>query len=200
MLIDIGRLARGGLHPARRLLRSHWCIDPALGGRCCPPILRRRGTAHCVCAAGLRRRPTGTPPRDDRRLARTRRPGRGPANRGIARRRCDRALGRVPVAGARSQSPEFFTGFFETSVEPGRDDRRGAGATQRTGRLRTTRSSPDGPMTGRSSRWRRSADEWPSANMGPTPLPRASATEAALAGGASIAAAAALADEATTPG
>jgi len=103
----------------------------------------------------------------------------------------------------------FYTGVFSTLMEPDelivevRVPRTGAGA--------------DGASAGRSAargrayeKFTRRANDWAIVgvavvdgrvglvNMGPTPL-RASATEAALADGASITEAAALADEATDP-
>jgi aerobic carbon-monoxide dehydrogenase medium subunit len=93
---------------------------------------------------------------------------------------------------------EFFTGFFETSMEPG----------ELIVEVRVPRTGADGWAY---EKFVRRANDWAIvavatvggrvalANMGPTPL-RAAATEAALAGGASIAEAAALADEGTSPG
>ncbi len=92
---------------------------------------------------------------------------------------------------------DFFTGFFETSMEFGE-------------LIVEVRIPRTGPSWGYEKFTRRSND-WAIVavatvggrvalgNMGSTPL-RASATEAALAAGASIAEAAALADEGTSPG
>jgi carbon-monoxide dehydrogenase medium subunit len=93
---------------------------------------------------------------------------------------------------------EYFTGFFETSMEPG----------ELVVEVRVPRTGPGGWAY---EKFTRRANDWAIVavatvggrvalgNMGPTPL-RASATEAALAAGASIADAAALADEGTSPG
>ena len=93
---------------------------------------------------------------------------------------------------------EFFTGFFETSMEPG----------EMIVEVRVPRTGPAGWGY---EKFTRRANDWAIVavatvdgrvalgNMGSTPL-RASATEAALAGGASIEDAAALADEGTYPG
>jgi carbon-monoxide dehydrogenase medium subunit len=93
---------------------------------------------------------------------------------------------------------EFFTGFFETSMEPG----------EMLVEVRVPRTGPSGWGY---EKFTRRANDWAIVavaavnghvalgNMGSTPL-RASATESALASGASIDDAAALADEGTSPG
>jgi carbon-monoxide dehydrogenase medium subunit len=93
---------------------------------------------------------------------------------------------------------DFFTGFFETSLEPGellaavRVPRRPGAAW---GYQKFTRRANDWAIVGVAAIDGRIA----LANMGPTPL-RASAAEQALAGGSSIAEAAELAAEGTEPG
>jgi carbon-monoxide dehydrogenase medium subunit len=94
---------------------------------------------------------------------------------------------------------EFFTGFFETAMDP---------ATEMIVEIRVPRTGPSGFGY---EKFTRRANDWAIVavatvggrvalgNMGSTPL-RAAATEAALAGGASIAEAALLADEGTNPG
>ena len=105
---------------------------------------------------------------------------------------------------------EFFTGVFSTAAEPdelivevrvprtSRDRASAGGSSRRWRRAGPTRSSPAGPTTGRSSGVAVVDGRVGLVNMGSTPL-RASATEAALAGGASIADAAAVADQGTEP-
>ncbi len=121
--------------------------------------------------------------------------------------------GEVVLRGPRGERTvpmaQFCTGVFETALEP--DELVVEIRVPRTG-------SGDGASAGRSAsaagwayeKFVRRANDWAIVgvavvdgrvglvNMGPTPL-RASATEAALAGGASIADAAALADEGTDP-
>ncbi|WP_127782061.1 xanthine dehydrogenase family protein subunit M [Rhodococcus sp. X156] len=92
---------------------------------------------------------------------------------------------------------EFFRGFFETAV--GEDEMLVEVRVPRTGHLgwgyeKFTRRANDWPIIAAAAVDGRVA----LANMGPTVL-RATATEQALAGGASIADAAALADEGTSP-
>jgi carbon-monoxide dehydrogenase medium subunit len=93
---------------------------------------------------------------------------------------------------------DFFTGFFETAMEPG----------EMIVEVRVPRSGSGGWAY---EKFTRRANDWAIiavaavggrvalGNMGSTPL-RATATEAALAAGASIEDAAALADEGTSPG
>lgn len=101
---------------------------------------------------------------------------------------------RVPIT-------EFFTGVFSTAAEP----------DELIVEVRVPRTGGGGSAVGWAyEKFTRRANDWAIVgvavvdgrvglvNMGSTPL-RASATEAALAGGASIADAAALADEGTEP-
>jgi carbon-monoxide dehydrogenase medium subunit len=93
---------------------------------------------------------------------------------------------------------EFFTGFFETCLEPGE--------------LLTAVRVPRLPGVGWGyQKFTRRANDWAIvgaaaiagrialANMGPTPI-RAAAAEEALAGGASVGEAAAFAADGTSPG
>jgi carbon-monoxide dehydrogenase medium subunit len=102
-------------------------------------------------------------------------------------------------AGTRNVAAEdFFTGFFETSLEPGelitavRVPRRPGAAW---GYQKFVRRANDWAIVGAAAIDGRIA----LANMGPTPL-RARAAEQALADGASAAEAAELAAEGTEPG
>jgi aerobic carbon-monoxide dehydrogenase medium subunit len=103
-----------------------------------------------------------------------------------------------PQGARRVPAGDFFTGFFETCLEPGE--------------LLTAIRIPRLPGVGWGyQKFTRRANDWAIvgaaaidgrialANMGPTPL-RATAAEAALAGGASVRDAAALAADGTSPG
>ena len=109
--------------------------------------------------------------------------------------------GTVTLRGPRGERhvpiTEFYTGVFSTAMEP----------DELVVEIRVPRTGAAGWAY---EKFTRRANDWAIVgvavvdgrvglvNMGPTPL-RASATEAALAGGASIAEAAALADEGTDP-
>ena len=203
-LVDIGRLADlayvrdGGTHVAIGALTRHAAVaaDPLLAEHC--PIVSH--------TAGQIGDPQVRSSRHDRRHARPRRPGLRPA-RGDAR-----ARRRVVVArdGRRAGDPGdgVLHRRLRDGVGAGRGPRRGAGAearrarragatSRRTAARRTGRPSASrrsSTATTARSRARRSA----SSTWARTPL-RAKAAEDALAGGASVADAAALVTDGAEP-
>jgi carbon-monoxide dehydrogenase medium subunit len=175
--VAIGALTRHAMVASSALLAAEAPLIARAAGLVGDPQVRHRGTiggslAHADPAADL---PTATLASDATVVV-----------HGAAGRR------EVPIT-------EFFTGFFQTSMDP---------ATEMIVEVRVPRT---GTAHWGYEKFTRRANDWAIVavaavdgrvalgNMGPTPL-RAGATEAALAAGASIEDAAALADEGTSPG
>jgi len=174
--VAIGALTRHGAVAASELVAAEAPLIGRAAGLVGDPQVRHRGTiggslAHADPAADL---PTATLASDAVMVLHS-------------------DAGRREVAAA-----DFFTGFFETSMEPGEmlvEVRVPRTGTTYWGYEKFTRRANDWAIVAVATVAGRVA----LGNMGPTPL-RASATEAALAAGASIEDAAALADEGTSPG
>ena len=203
-LVDLGRLAdlayvRGRRH-ARRDRR-----DDAARGRGVGPAARR-ALPDRVAHGRPDRRPAGAPPRDDRRHALARRPrlrhagGRARARRGARRQGHGRASASIPAT-------EFFTGVFETALAPDEVlvEVRVPKLAASTGwaYVKANRRAQDWATVGVAALVHRDNGKVAGAsiglvNMAGTPL-RARAAEDALAGGASVADAAAAVTEGAEP-
>ena len=201
-LVDLGRLTDlayvrdGGTHVAIGALTRHAPSPPTRSSRALPDRLVH-GRAD--------RRPAGAPPRHDRRHAGARRPGLGHA-RGDARAR--RGARRAGPGGERAiPATEFFTGVFETALAPDevlveiRVPK--LGASTGWAYIKANRRAQDWATVGVAALVHRDNGKVAGAsiglvNMGATPL-RAKAAEEALAGGASVADAAALVRDGAEP-